>query len=231
MKAKPPSDACLAALQTCRDALSVARTLGDRKYQAWQRAVAAFVAARECAPRGSWQAAMQQADISLNLAQKLRSSIQWAVIRSDRDPRARGQQRWRAQREIIATPDWVCDSEGSSRYTAAQAELAARESVYMDAERLTEERGERYDVDHIVALCCGKAQKCSRDACGLHVSWNLRPYRKAFNEQKGADMPPEHQQTRDEFDGYASVDPLADDIDAVPAEDWLAVPGDGIAAV
>jgi len=49
--------------------------------------------------------------------------------------------------------------------------------VYREAQRLMDETGKEYQVDHIVPVR-------ARDCCGLTVSWNCEPVDRAENNSK-----------------------------------------------
>lgn len=72
------------------------------------------------------------------------------------------------------------------RATPTWADLKKIRDVYKEAERLTRETGEQYEVDHIVP-------KIGSLVCGLHVHYNLRILHWLENAKKSAlwwpDMP------------------------------------------
>lgn len=65
-----------------------------------------------------------------------------------------------------------------SEATPAWADLDEIMAVYSEAEKLSDETGTRYEVDHIVPLN-------SPLVCGLHVRVNLRIITKSENSSKG----------------------------------------------
>ena len=70
----------------------------------------------------------------------------------------------REERTNRATPDWV-----------AKNELIA---IFKEAENLSSERGEPFEVDHIVPLY-------HKQVCGLNVPWNLQIISRTANRRKG----------------------------------------------
>lgn len=69
----------------------------------------------------------------------------------------------RNARKLNATPPWLTDEQ--------RAQIHA---VYEEARRLTEETGIEHHVDHIVPLKAVDPLTRKRNACGLHVPWNLQ---------------------------------------------------------
>lgn len=153
--------------------------LTDEAYDCWREAVRLFHAARYCAPRGSWTRALEAAGISPGFAQRLRHGEDWLRMRSSNQVWWRAKARKRIQLELLQT------------LPADEAEMEARERVYIEAESLTDETGIDYHVDHVVPLCAyaeldGKYQ---RVASGLHVSWNLQPLPGDENTAKSGNIP------------------------------------------
>jgi hypothetical protein len=66
-----------------------------------------------------------------------------------------------------AMPPWLTESH-----------MAQINSVYAEAKRLEKETGVAHEVDHIVPLAADK------NACGLHVPWNLRAIPKSQNRRR-----------------------------------------------
>ncbi len=62
----------------------------------------------------------------------------------------------RRAKERQATPSWL-----------TEVHLEAIKAIYIEADRLSNETGIRYEVDHIVPLS-------GKTVSGLHVPWNLR---------------------------------------------------------
>lgn len=61
-------------------------------------------------------------------------------------------------------------------------DLTAIAAIYAEAARITAETGVVHEVDHIWPLA-------GRDACGLHVPWNLRVITAVENRTKGNKAP------------------------------------------
>ena len=86
------------------------------------------------------------------------------AVEHDRHARSR---RKRTNAIDMATPAWLSDKQ-----------LALIKGMYEEARRLSKEKGERYEVDHVVPLH-------SPVVCGLHVPWNMRVISKEENNRKG----------------------------------------------
>lgn len=81
--------------------------------------------------------------------------------------RVRAYSNRRRAAETNSIPVWLTDDH-----------LDAIFDIYEEAERLTDETGIEYEVDHIVPLQ-------GKTVCGLHVPWNLRAIPRADNRSKG----------------------------------------------
>lgn len=79
----------------------------------------------------------------------------------------------REARKINATPAWLTDEH-----------RAQIESFYDEARRLTELTGIEHQVDHIVPLKAVDPVTRERNACGLHVPWNLQVLTREANIAK-----------------------------------------------
>lgn len=75
--------------------------------------------------------------------------------------------------KLKATPPWLTDDH-----------RAQIEAVYEQAYRLTLETGIKHQVDHIVALKAVDPVTGERNACGLHVPWNLQVLTAHANNSK-----------------------------------------------
>lgn len=69
----------------------------------------------------------------------------------------------RNAQKLNATPRWLTDDH-----------RAQIEAFYDEARRLTEATGVEHQVDHIVPLKAADPVTRERNACGLHVPWNLQ---------------------------------------------------------
>ena len=98
-----------------------------------------------------------------NKERKLKYDEKW---KENNRPKVRGYKAKRRAKERQATPLWLT----REHYDAILA-------VYEEAERLTQETGIQYQVDHIVPLS-GKI------VSGLHVPWNLRAIPAEENQRR-----------------------------------------------
>lgn len=73
----------------------------------------------------------------------------------------------RRARKLNATPNWLTEEDNKEIL-----------SFYTEAQRLQNETGEKYHVDHIVPLL-------GDGGCGLHVPWNLQVLTEEENLKKG----------------------------------------------
>lgn len=106
--------------------------------------------------------------ISYNVAYGLRNpekTLAWRRKYESSHPEKKRQRRRTYQaRKVGSMPVW--------------ANLAAIESVYVEAKRLTEMTGIVHHVDHIIPLA-------GRNVCGLHVEYNLQAIPWIDNLRKG----------------------------------------------
>jgi hypothetical protein len=79
--------------------------------------------------------------------------------------------------KLKATPRWL----------TAEHHAAIR-AIYEEAARLTIETGIPHHVDHDVPLKATCPVTKQRNACGLHVPWNLKPMPASDNCSKGANF-------------------------------------------
>jgi hypothetical protein len=79
----------------------------------------------------------------------------------------------RNARKLKATPPWLTDQH-----------RAQIDAIYEEARRITEETGIKHEVDHIVPLKAVNPFTGKRNACGLHVPWNLQILTRQANASK-----------------------------------------------
>ncbi|WP_171230070.1 hypothetical protein [Ruegeria sp. HKCCA4008] len=122
---------------------------------------------------------------------------QLSKLSSAQRKRAQDAMRMASKRAGKAMPEWLTKEQ--------KAEML---SFYLAAQKLSEVRGERFQVDHIVPLhCCHLDEETGANVhyrCGLHVPKNLRVIAARHNRRRS--------------DELFTADPLIvpDDIDEIP---------------